>query len=49
MIVFVSIVIICLFRSGFSLNLVCHRIYSNSTIFVVFLLTSCFVLFLAFD
>ena len=30
---FVSLLIVCLFSSGFSLNLVCHRIYSKSTIF----------------
>ena len=42
---FVSVLIVCLFRAGFSLKLVCHRIYSKSTIFVVFLLTNHFVIF----
>ena len=42
---FVSLSIVCFFRSGFSLNLVCHRIYSNSAIFVFFPLTNHFVIF----
>ena len=41
---FVSVLIVCLFRGGFSLKLVCHRIFSKSTIFVVFLLTNHFVI-----
>ena len=45
---FVSILIVFLFRAGFGLKLVCHRIYSNSTTFVVFLLRSHFLLFFSF-
>ena len=45
---FVSVLIVCLFRAGFALKLVCHRIYSISTIFLVFLLTNHFVISLAF-
>ena len=42
---FVSLLIVCLFRSWFSLNLVCHRIYSKSFSFVFFLLANHFVIF----
>ena len=42
---FVSILIVWLFRSGFSLNLVCHRMYSKYSIFFLLLLTNHFVIF----
>ena len=37
--------IVCLFRAGIALKLVCHRIDSKPTIFVVFLITILFVIF----
>ena len=45
---FASIFFVCLVRAGFVLKLVCHRIYSKSTDFVVCLLTNHFVIFFSF-